>query len=70
MAADLRAVTPVKRPAPAYDWSGFYADGHLGVAWGRSDWSTPPNFSGPLDLFQSIDTFNESGSFFAGVQVG
>jgi high affinity Mn2+ porin len=72
MAADLRAVMPVKapRPAPAYDWSGFYAGGHLGVAWGSSDWSTPPNLSGSLDLFQSIDTFNESGSFFAGVQVG
>jgi high affinity Mn2+ porin len=54
----------------AYDWTGLYAGGHLGVAWGNSDWTTAPNLSGSLDLFQQIDTFNESGSFFAGVQVG
>src|ERR1700686_209017 len=70
-AAALMALkAPPRNVPPAYDWSGFYAGGHLGVAWGNSDWTTAPNLSGSLDLFQSIDTFNEAGSFFAGVQVG
>jgi high affinity Mn2+ porin len=70
-AADLMPLKALPRQVPsAYDWTGFYVGGHLGVAWGSSDWTTPPNLSGSLDLFQSIDSFNEAGSFFAGVQVG
>jgi high affinity Mn2+ porin len=66
-AADL----PVKAPPqlPAYDWTGFYAGGHLGYAWGNSNWTTP-GVSGSLDLAQPIDIFAETGSFFAGVQAG
>src|SRR6516164_5347167 len=66
-AADL----PVKAPPqlPAYDWTGFYAGGHLGYAWGNSNWTTP-GISGSLDLAQPIDIFAETGSFFAGVQAG
>lgn len=56
--------------ASAYDWSGFYAGGHLGVAWGSSNWTTPAGPSGSIDLFQRIDTFDEAGSFFAGLQAG
>jgi high affinity Mn2+ porin len=68
-AADLVLKAP-KRSAPsAYDWTGFYAGGHLGLAWGSSDWTSPPN-AGSLDLFQGIDLFAESGGFFEGVQVG
>ena len=53
-------------PAPApsgYDWSGFYAGGHLGVAWGSSNWTASPTaaptpgVSGTFGLFQPIDTF-------------
>ena len=66
-------------PAPApsgYDWSGFYAGGHLGVAWGNSNWTASPaaaptpGVSGSFGLFQPIDTFNEAGSFFEGLQAG
>ncbi len=75
-AADLSAAMPTKAPpAPSsYDWTGFYLGGHLGYAWGNSNWtvSTPgaPNVSGSLDLAQPLDSFDEAGSFFAGVQAG
>jgi high affinity Mn2+ porin len=68
-AADL----PVKAPPPAtlaaYDWSGFYAGGHIGYAWGTSDWSTPGN-TGALNLSQPLDAFAETGSFFEGLHAG
>ena len=70
-AADLSL--PSKAPPPAvsaaYDWTGVYVGGHLGYAWGNSNWATP-GASGSLELGQPIDTFNESGSFFAGIQAG
>jgi high affinity Mn2+ porin len=70
-AADLMKLKAVPRSvSSAYDWTGFYAGGHLGVASGSSNWTTAPGLSGSLDLFQPIDTFNEAGSFFAGVQIG
>jgi high affinity Mn2+ porin len=67
-AADL----PVKAPPqlPAYDWTGFYAGGHLGYAWGSSNWTTAPGISGSLNLAQPVDMFAETGSFFDGLQVG
>jgi high affinity Mn2+ porin len=69
--ADDTMATKAPSLAPsAYDWSGFYAGGHLGVAWGRSDWTAPGSAAGSTDLFQTIDTFDEGGSFFAGVQGG
>jgi high affinity Mn2+ porin len=52
-----------------YDWTGFYAGGHLGYAWGSSNWTTP-GVSGSFNLSQPIDTFAETGSFFAGLQAG
>src|SRR6516164_6459065 len=69
-AADMKLKAPPPSVPSAYDWTGFYVGGHLGIAWGNSNWTTAPNLSGALDLFQGIDTFNESGSFLAGVQVG
>jgi high affinity Mn2+ porin len=70
-AADLMKLKAVPRSvSSAYDWTGPYVGGHLGVAGGSSDWTSAPNLSGALDLFQPIDTFNEAGSFFAGVQAG
>src|SRR5271165_2557926 len=76
-AADEAIVT--KAPAipfagPAYNWNGFYAGGHLGYAWGTSNFtaSSPgaPSISGSLDLAQPLDSFNESGSFLEGLQAG
>src|SRR6516165_2016257 len=67
VAADLSSVLAMKAPpAPdpaAYDWSGFYLGGHLGYAWGNSNWTTP-GVSGSLDLFQPFDVFAETGSYF------
>ncbi len=61
----------------AYGWTGFYLGGHLGYAWGNSNWtaSTAAALShaiatGSLSLTQPIDTFRESGSFFEGLQTG
>ena len=67
-AADL----PVKAPpatAAAYDWSGFYAGGHIGYAWGTSNWSTPGN-AGALNLAQPFNAFSETGSFLEGLHAG
>jgi high affinity Mn2+ porin len=70
-AADLPAPMVVKAPPPAsYDWTGFYVGGHLGDAWGRSDWTAPPNLSGSTNLFQPFDIFPGTGSYFGGFQAG
>ena len=75
-AADLSLPLPVKAPTTpfGYDWSGFYAGGRVGYAWGTSNWtaSTPgaPNVSGSLDLFQPFDAFKDTGSFSQGLQAG
>jgi high affinity Mn2+ porin len=53
-----------------YNWTGFYAGGHFGVAWGSSNWTATPGISGSTNLFRTIDTFDEAGSFFAGLQAG
>ena len=42
-AADLNFKAPPRSAPSAYDWTGFYAGGHLGLAWGTSDWTSPPN---------------------------
>ena len=47
-----------------YNWNGFYAGGNLGLAWGRSNWTAGPGLSGTNNLFQTIDTFDEAGSFY------
>src|SRR5579863_3216164 len=71
-AADM----PTKAPPPSlpstYDWTGFYLGGHVGYAWGTSNFSgsSGSGASGTLDLYKPFDSFNESGSFFAGVQAG
>ncbi len=73
-AADDSLVT--KAPAipygnsPAYNWTGFYAGSHLGVAWGGSNWSAAPGINGSTNLFQTLDTFDEGGSFLVGLQGG
>ena len=56
-------------PTP-YSWTGLYVGGHLGVAWGSSNWTTPNGPSGSTNFFSPIDTFNEGGSWFEGIQGG
>jgi high affinity Mn2+ porin len=79
-AADISGVNamPVKAPPipQAYDWSGFYVGGHLGLADGNSNWTANPAqaglpaTAGSLNVFLPPDIFFESGSFLAGVQAG
>jgi len=77
-AADLSIAYPVKaQPASAaYDWTGFYAGGHIGYAAGNSNWTASPSQgglpanSGSLDMTLPLDSFYEAGSFFAGLQGG
>jgi high affinity Mn2+ porin len=77
-AADDAIVT--KAPAPpssnssGYNWTGFYAGGHMGYAWGGSNWSAnapgAPGVSGSLNLYQPLNIFNDTASFFEGLQAG
>ena len=64
-----KAPPPSSNAPSVHDWSGFYAGGHLGYAWGSSNW-TGPGATGSLNLSQSVDTFAETGSFFEGLQAG
>src|SRR5215472_14630504 len=71
MAAEMPVNAPWQVPVvQAYDWTGLYVGGHLGYAWGHSNWSAPPDLSSSLDLDQSSDIFNGSGSYFGGLQIG
>src|SRR6201999_1445560 len=76
-AADLPAVMPVKAPpAPtAYDRTGFYVGGHIGLATGNSPWTLDPigggaPVTGSFGLYQSPNAFKESGSWLESVQAG
>jgi high affinity Mn2+ porin len=54
-----------------YAWTGFYAGGHVGGAFaGSSSWTAGRGISGTTNLFDPIDSFNEGGSWFSGVQGG
>jgi len=64
-AADDNLVTKalaIPYAGPAYNWSGFYAGGHLGAAWGNSSWNAGSGIGGSTNLFQKLDTFDEGGS--------
>jgi len=52
-----------------YNWTGFYFGGHIGAGWGTTNWSTP-GLSGSTSIYQTINTYDEAGSFLAGVQGG
>jgi opacity protein-like surface antigen len=75
-ADDTRTTNAPASPfsSSTYNWTGFYAGGQLGYAWGTSKWteSEPgaPNISGSFGLGQPVDIFSESGSFFGGLQAG
>ena len=72
-------VAPLKAPPVAakphekpHDWSGLYVGGHLGAAWGRSNWSGAGGvpLGGSFDLAQGFNAFKGTGSYFAGLQAG
>jgi high affinity Mn2+ porin len=42
----------------------------LGVAWGNSSWNAGAGIGGSTNLFQKLDTFDEGGSSFIGLQGG
>jgi len=76
-AADLAPIMAVKAPPPVpYDWTGFFVGGHVGYAGGTSHWSAistaaaTPTLTGALDLFNGLDGFSGTGSYFGGFQVG
>jgi high affinity Mn2+ porin len=56
------------------NWSGFYAGGHLGYAWGDSHWTIQgPGTevtSGTFEFFRAFGAFKGTGSYFAGLQAG
>lgn len=54
---------------PGYNWTGWYAGGHIGGAFGTSNWSTP-GASGSAPIYQTINTWDEAGAFVAGIQGG
>ncbi|MGA8414306.1 MAG: hypothetical protein WB756_21350, partial [Xanthobacteraceae bacterium] len=60
----------------AYDWSGFYLGGHMGYAWGRSNFTATstgpaaPPFAGSLDFSPPPSGWTGTGSYFAGLQAG
>ena len=75
-AADIVLATkapPLSTPS-ALDWAGWYVGGHLGDAWGTSNWTAAsagtPFASGSIDLYQPLGGFTGDGSYFGGVQVG
>jgi high affinity Mn2+ porin len=71
-AADIILATKAPPPStpPAPDWTGWYVGGHLGYAWGNSNFSGPAGVSGSLGLFQPFDAFQSTGSYFEGLQAG
>jgi high affinity Mn2+ porin len=76
-AKSLAADLPVKVQAPsAYDWTGFYVGGSIGVATGRSNWTArpvaggAPPVSGSFSLYNSPNGFTEGGSWQEGIQGG
>jgi opacity protein-like surface antigen len=62
-AADLIVdVAPVEPAAAGIDWSGFYAGGNLGYAWGTFDYHSP---DAPVNDYQ-----DDADGFSAGLQAG
>ncbi len=85
-AADLPAANAPESPATPLsywdgyasgesNWTGFYLGGHLGYAWGSSNWTASsigaqPIATGSINLSQGVDSFDEGGSWFEGLQIG
>jgi high affinity Mn2+ porin len=65
----LIPVNALSLGGPGYNWTGWYVGGHIGGAFGTSNWSTP-GASGSATIYQTINTFDEAGSFIGGFQGG
>jgi len=67
LAADMALKAPP--PAPAYNWTGFYAGLNIGYGWGNSN--TTVNFLDPSGfvLFSATNSFDMSG-VIGGGQIG
>src|SRR6201999_4593838 len=76
-AADPGAMPVKATPASApFDWTGFYVGGNVGATSARTGWTateaggTAPSLSGSINMFNSFDAFEGSGSYFVGMQAG
>ncbi len=73
--SDEKATVSTTEPS-SYDWTGFYVGGHIGYAWGTSNWTISPTAglaggaSGSLDFSQGVNSWNEGGSWLEGLQLG
>ena len=65
-----QSAMPGQSAAMPYDWSGFYAGGTLGYAFGHSNWNAGQGNAGVLGFTQGPDSFNKSGSLLGGLQAG
>jgi outer membrane immunogenic protein len=72
LAADMLVKKASARPpVPVWNWTGFYIGGHLGGAWGKSDWledAAPSGGGGPFPGF--VDASINAASFLDGAQGG
>ena len=62
-------------PTSAAVWTGAYAGGHFGWAWGSSDWRSDTagdtaTASGSINLYNGYNLSAGTGSFLAGLQAG
>ena len=73
-ADDLARTAPGAGASPPHNWTGAYVGGHLGFAWGDSDWTANrpagTTTSGSLDFARPYDAFKGTGSYFSGFQAG
>jgi outer membrane immunogenic protein len=61
---------PQRSAAPVWSWTGFYLGGHLGGAWGRSDWFEDASESGGGFNPGFQDAAIGASSLIGGGQVG
>ena len=66
---------PRTAQAVAYDWTGFYVGGHLGIVWGNASFASTnaagaPTGSGAFSVEQPFSPAFGTGSFYGGLQAG
>jgi high affinity Mn2+ porin len=73
-ADDQARAAPAAGNARLFNWTGAYVGGHLGFAWGDSDWTAlgpaATTASGSFAFGLPYDPFKGTGSYFAGLQAG